>query len=1006
MKNRVIALVLLTLSLVGSLYGTKNFLQELDSKALDALTPEAIANTIKINSDFLDQVGEDGETPLLTAIELDRFDLASKLIELGANVNLQNNNKNSPLSRATSMMKSNIKLENYKNLVNLLVEKDGDISQQQLFGYIINTLFSVKKDDDASMNFLQIFIDKLLGKGAQVHEGAIRALLRKNNLMDNPRVVAIVTQIIEATIKNKEVISKQITVGSDLTTLLHWSVQNNLAQASAALILNGADLNIVDHRNKTALGYAMIDLNWGATEAQKADALAKKEVIKKIIERLPDQHALINSEILLKKSKNGEETKNTFLIWAAQNLHEDVCKSLISKGAQVALKFDGKTALQNVLELVGDEDELSKTLDIVLLLWKGYLASYTSKDIPLLEGIKAIQFLPASSGYIPQLISNFEQIIKEFIEKVDLKDEKYKGILAQAMLQSSYPRNKNQFIQWTIALEELIKKDGLDVNQVSATRTPVHLLILAFQKLSDKKWFDQDCGLMLVNDVMRKLLEKNPNLSLENNQKQNPLHYAVLLFKEITSHFITKFKEPYLKIIKMLVEHGSPIKNALSFLLDEEASNSNNDDVKKQLFEVIKTIVQAIQFNNSDQLSELKGPKISIRIINLAGQYNDIDFLKHLKKGRLDFKHQNITPDKFGKNAQDYLNVIGAGSKEPRLSSVKKPAMSTARRSKTRIGFKAQQQKTQELRVQEQLEKEEIQKKLSQADSALLGLRISKGKCEELLHIVKGMIEIYSSNLGNVKKNQQLAPLKEKLTKWKNLDENKSFLSMHEDINSSGIFNISEASDASSVQQIIEGKIAVINGEIDKITPAEEKAIQEKKKVKKAKKAEEKAAQEKLEAEKLAKIIEEQQKEKQRLAEEQRIADEKAAEEKIEEARIAKIAEKKAAKKAKTVEEAKKAEEQAALEKLAQEKKLAEEKAAQEKERLAEEKRIAEEKAAQDEAKKVKKAGKAAHAAQKQSELETALGTLKDKLGGLKGKLKALKEQLNLLKINLGQPVT
>jgi ankyrin repeat protein len=834
MKNRVIALVILTLSLVGSLYGTKNFLQTLTDKEFNALTPEAIANTIKNNSDFLEQVGEDGETPLFTAIELNRFDLASKLIELGANVNVQNNSKNSPLSRAISLMMSNIKLKNYKNLVNLLVEKDSNISQQQLFGYIINTIFKVKKNDE-SIKFLHDFTDKLFEKGAQVHEGAIRILVKKKFDDDAKKIITkIITKGVVKNINNIDINKKiDISVGEkDFTTLLHWAVQNNLAQASAALVLNGADLNIVDHRNKTALGYAMIDLHQALTDTQKVDALAKKEVIKKIIERLPDQHALINSEILLEKSKNGEETKDTFLIWAAQNLHQDICKLLIQKGAQVALKFDGKTALQHVLELVGDEDELSKTLDIAFLLWKGHEASYASEDIPLLEAIKSIKYLPSEVN-ISKLLSDFGTMTRVFIEKVDLKDEKYEIIFIQAIRVGFNLKNNTQLVQWIIALEELLKKDGLNVNKIFQNRTPLHWLLEVFQKLSSKK-NPNDLGYLL--DVIKKLLKKNPNLSLENNQKQNPLHYAVLPFKEITSDLITKFKEPYLKIIKMLVEHGSPIKNALNFLLDEEASNNSNDDLKKQLFEVIKTIIQAIQFHNSDQLSELKEPKISIRIINLAGQHNDIDFLKILRKYNLDFKDKKITRDNFGKNAQEYLNVIDAGSKEPRLSSIKRPGASAVRRPKTRIGFKEQQQKTQELRVQEQLEKEEIQKKLSQADSALLGLRISKGKCEELLHIVKGMIEIYSSNLGNVKKNQQLAPLKEKLTKWKNLDENKSFLSMHEDINSSGIFNISEASDASSVQQIIEGKIAVINGEIDKITPAEEKAIQEKKKVKKLRK--------------------------------------------------------------------------------------------------------------------------------------------------------------------------
>lgn len=1014
MKNRAIAVVILALSFLSSLHGVKNFLQELDAASFDNLTVEAMTKKITDNPALLNQVGEDNETTLITAIADNKFELAIKLIELGADTQVVNQEK--------------------RTLLDMMIQ------------YLRST------------NELDVFCDplvqQLLQKKVQVSLRGLQIIVKITKKLDN-EIKKIIASIIEV-ITDKNLINEKIDynylIKNDSKkgnrTLLHWTVQNNLAQASAALILNGADLTLVDHLRKTALGYAMIELTDDSTEDEKKDAFEKKEVIKTIIELLPNQNPLINSEILLDRNL-GIDHKCTFLVWAASNLHKDVCELLIKKGVLVALKIDGKTALSNVLQqafYADDEKETFKILDIVFLLWNGHEASYVQEDIPLLEAIKAIKRLPASTDDTAQLISNFEKMIKVFIEKIDIKDEKYKNILAQAIPVGFNLKNQPQFDQWIIALEEILKKDGLDLNQIFQGRTPLHLLFEAFQKLSSNKHLND---LEYLLDVIKKLIEKNPNLSHENNQKQNPLHYAVLHFNEKLSDSMSKFKKNYLKIIQMLVEHGSPIKNALDYLLAEQVKASD-EDVKNQLWEVIKIIIQAVPLNNSDQLSELKDPELSVRVINLAGSHDEIDFLKHLKRYDLDFKSHGIKRDQFFDNFKIILDTQVIGLEH---ATKTRPQGARGRKKPTRKPTKFGQK---EDHVNQEKEEHE---KLKQADKILLSLRVSKSKCEELLNIVNKMMGIYNSNLGNVKKNNELNPLQTSLITWKKSDDNKNFLSVHQEIDSSGIFNISDANSALIVKKIIEEKIAVINGEIDKITPAEEKASQEKaaqeaKKVEETKKAEEQAAEEKLAQEK--KLAEE--KEKERLAEEQqRMAHEKAAEAKIEAAKIAKIAEEKAAQKANKVEAAKKAEEQAALEKLAQENKLAEEKAAKkiekEKERLAEEKRIAEEqekerlaqeikmaeekvaqekilkkakkakeKAAQEKAAQEKlaqekklaeekaaqeaeKIKKVPVAAQNFSELETALGTLKDKLKDLKKKLKTLKEVLIDLKVKLVQPV-
>ncbi|MGM0166692.1 hypothetical protein IGI39_001654 [Enterococcus sp. AZ135] len=67
-----------------------------------------VSEILKTNTDSIDEVNENGETPLLIAIHNNQNDIAKKLIDAGANVNQQDNIKDSPYLYAGAEGKTEI----------------------------------------------------------------------------------------------------------------------------------------------------------------------------------------------------------------------------------------------------------------------------------------------------------------------------------------------------------------------------------------------------------------------------------------------------------------------------------------------------------------------------------------------------------------------------------------------------------------------------------------------------------------------------------------------------------------------------------------------------------------------------------------------------------------------------------------------------------------------------------------------------------------------------------
>ena len=129
MKNRIITLVVLLLSLVFGLHGTQNFLQKLSKEKLKKTTPAIIEKLIEGDSTLLNERGENQEVPLITAILLKRFELACKLIELNAEAKVQVQNQETPLDLMVDHLLTSNLDSSCKMLVQLLLQKEVQVTQ-------------------------------------------------------------------------------------------------------------------------------------------------------------------------------------------------------------------------------------------------------------------------------------------------------------------------------------------------------------------------------------------------------------------------------------------------------------------------------------------------------------------------------------------------------------------------------------------------------------------------------------------------------------------------------------------------------------------------------------------------------------------------------------------------------------------------------------------------------------------------------------------------------------
>ncbi len=586
-----------------------NFLQKHeDADTFEGLTVEKMTQEINAyppneRLELLNQVGEEKSTPYLTARDAKRFDLVGKLIELGAQI----------------------------------TDKD----KENLFIRLINQLQTLKPKSteyvyEDKIKDLNTLVAELFRKGAVVSDKVIKKIVITACKSD--AVKEVITNIIEH-IQDINLINKEMKDSDDeKTTLLHWTVKQNMPKASARLIFQGADLALVDSSKCTALSFAM-----------EEGSRYKSGIISSIVEHLPDNHSLINKEIILKQSTASMPAeKVTFLMAAAENLDKDVCELLIKKGASVTRTVGKYVPLASILknfsghETDKNEHWMLPIWEIVFLLWEGHENDYSVELIPFKEAVACIQFIPAINMNI---IKKFTSMINAFIKKINFEDDSYKAIFTVMLNKISDSKDKVQFLILIDVMSQVVQKSDFDINRLSsAKKTPLHAAIEVFSKKWCKEsWFDIDEYAQLI----QRILNRKPDLTIKNVNKQGPLHYAVSLVLEnkITDASVIP---NFLKILSKIVQADASIKDALTYLEKQELHHKD----KPLCYSVAKAIIQDL---NNDQIAELYDVNISSFVIDVVCQNDDLEMFKLLKKYKIDLSGIKPSDKNVWPNIKLYL---------------------------------------------------------------------------------------------------------------------------------------------------------------------------------------------------------------------------------------------------------------------------------------------------------------------------------------------------------------
>lgn len=91
-------------------------------------------------------------------------------------------------------------------------------------------------------------------------------------------------------------------------------------------------------------------------------------------------------------------------------------------------------------------------------------------------------------------------------------------------------KDKVQFLILIDVMSQVVQKSDFDINRLSsAKKTPLHAAIEVFSKKWCKEsWFDIDEYAQLI----QRILNRKPDLTIKNVNKQGPSHYAVSLVLE------------------------------------------------------------------------------------------------------------------------------------------------------------------------------------------------------------------------------------------------------------------------------------------------------------------------------------------------------------------------------------------------------------------------------------------------------------------------------------------
>jgi ankyrin repeat protein len=328
---------------------------------------ETIKLTFKDNPARVNEINENGRTPLRQALCWGKHNVASLLLSYGADACVSDNYGYTPLHEAISSIDIQIAS------ISALLEKGADVNAKAGSGYEITPLdlLATEKANDPDNSTFDEIAELLIQNGAQFYKVPVAAVF--GTLTD---------------------VEDLITSGADIDDFLGGSQLHGLHIAAkfsnlalAQLLINkGANINASDLNNKTPLEYASSEeieellrrhgcetsdeiwdiiysgmeeankFRFGIISGEKLLKAAKEgnyEEVKKIINQPVETGGLLISR-LTARNVDGK----TALQLAAENGHKTIVELLLSHGMRIHADALNDSIAKDIRKLIQDYDSL------------------------------------------------------------------------------------------------------------------------------------------------------------------------------------------------------------------------------------------------------------------------------------------------------------------------------------------------------------------------------------------------------------------------------------------------------------------------------------------------------------------------------------------------------------------------------------------------------------------------------------------------------------------------